>query len=120
MAIEPSAVTIQDKSEIAPTWAMFVGSMMMPEPIMFTATMKVSWTRFIFFWPGIVCSSRMNSAGHGPSPPGRKLRTIVLFLHAIDVIDAVLLLGTFDFLRETGEAVAVLLQGAQVGEPRAV
>src|SRR5579863_7346975 len=28
---------------------MLVGSMMMPEPIMFTATMNVSWTRFIRF-----------------------------------------------------------------------
>ena len=28
---------------------MFVGSMMMPEPIMFTATMNVSCIRFIFF-----------------------------------------------------------------------
>ena len=49
MAIEPSAVTIQLRSEIAPTWAMFVGSMMMPEPIMFTATSTVSWTSVIFF-----------------------------------------------------------------------
>ena len=49
MAIEPSAVTIQDSSEIAPTCAMFVGSMMMPEPIMLTATMNVSCIRFIFF-----------------------------------------------------------------------
>src|SRR4029434_8819835 len=29
--------------------AMFVGSMMMPEPIMLTATMNVSCTTFIFF-----------------------------------------------------------------------
>src|SRR5262249_24618407 len=49
MAIEPRAVTIQDSSEIAPTLAMFVGSIMMPEPIMFTATMNVSCIRFIFF-----------------------------------------------------------------------
>jgi hypothetical protein len=28
---------------------MFVGSMMMPEPIMLTATMNVSCTTFIFF-----------------------------------------------------------------------
>src|SRR5690242_514885 len=32
---------------MAPTCAMFVGSMMMPEPIMFTATMNVSCIRFI-------------------------------------------------------------------------
>jgi hypothetical protein len=42
-------VTTQDSSEIAPTWAMLVGNMMMPEPIMLTATMNVSWVRFIFF-----------------------------------------------------------------------
>ena len=33
---------------MAPTFAMFVGSMMMPEPIMFTATMNVSCIRLIF------------------------------------------------------------------------
>src|SRR5690349_23200371 len=49
MAIEPTAVTIHDVSEIAPTPAMLAGSMMMPEPIMFTATMNVSCTTFIFF-----------------------------------------------------------------------
>src|SRR4029078_1029179 len=49
MAIDPRAVTIHDSSEIAPTCAMFVGSMMMPEPIMLTATMNVSCMRFIFF-----------------------------------------------------------------------
>ena len=49
MAIEPTAVTIQESSEIAPTCAMLEGSMMMPEPIMFTATMKVSCITFIFF-----------------------------------------------------------------------
>ena len=42
-------MTSQDRSEMAPTCAMFAGSMMMPEPIMFTATMNVSWIRFIFF-----------------------------------------------------------------------
>ena len=49
MAIEPSAVTIHDSNEIAPTCAMLVGSMMMPDPIMFTATMKVSCIRLIRF-----------------------------------------------------------------------
>ena len=53
MAIEPTAVTIHDSREIAPTWAMLVGSMMMPEPIMFTATMNVSCIRFIFFCSAI-------------------------------------------------------------------
>ncbi len=50
IAIDPTAVTIHDSSEIAPTCAMLVGSMMMPEPIMFTATMNVSCIRFIFFF----------------------------------------------------------------------
>src|SRR4026208_1387176 len=49
IAIEPIAGTIHDSREIAPTLAMLVGSMMMPEPIMFTATMNVSCIRLIFF-----------------------------------------------------------------------
>src|SRR5687767_10532703 len=49
MAIEPTAVTTHDSREIAPTCAMLVGSMMMPDPIMLTATMKVSWIRLIRF-----------------------------------------------------------------------
>ena len=57
IAIEPTAVTIHDSSEIAPTCAMLVGSMMIPEPIMFTATMNVSCIRFIFFFSGIPSSS---------------------------------------------------------------
>ena len=56
MAIEPTAVTTHESREIAPTLAMFVGSMMMPEPIMFTATMNVSWIKLIFFFCGIGCS----------------------------------------------------------------
>src|SRR5215831_15556975 len=35
---------------MAPTFAMLVGNMMIPEPIMFTATMNVSCIRFIFFF----------------------------------------------------------------------
>src|SRR6185295_11714541 len=50
MAIEPNAVTIQESSEMPPTCAMLAGSMMMPEPIIFTATMNVSCIRFIFFF----------------------------------------------------------------------
>ena len=56
MAIEPTAVTTQERREIAPTCAMFAGSMMMPEPIMLTATMTVSWIRLIF----VRCSSMMS------------------------------------------------------------
>src|SRR5512144_2606640 len=50
IAIEPSAVTPHESSEIAPTCAMFVGSRMIPEPIMFTATRNVRCIRLIFFW----------------------------------------------------------------------
>src|SRR5688572_27538463 len=49
MAMEPIAVTPHDNSEIAPTCAMLAGSMMMPEPIMLTATSTVSCIRLIFF-----------------------------------------------------------------------
>jgi hypothetical protein len=34
---------------MAPTFAILVGSMMMPEPIMFTVTMNVNCTTLIFF-----------------------------------------------------------------------
>lgn len=40
--MEPTAVTSQDTIESAPTWASLVGSMIMPEPIMFTAVRMVS------------------------------------------------------------------------------
>src|SRR5262245_823293 len=101
IAIEPTAVTPQESSEIAPTCAMFVGNMMMPDPIMFTATMNVSWTRDIFFVGVATVSSR-------------------LFGHAVDVVGAVLFLGAFDFLGEAGELVAPLLHRAQIREPGAV
>ena len=48
MAMEPMAVTIHDSSETAPSWAILEGSMMMPEPIMLTATRVVSPMRLIF------------------------------------------------------------------------
>lgn len=47
MASEPIAVTTHDSNEIAPTFAMFAGSMMIPEPIMLTVTINVSCTTFI-------------------------------------------------------------------------
>ena len=68
IAIEPTAVTIHDNSEIAPTCAMLVGSMMMPEPIMFTATMNVSCIRFIFFWTCHASSPYFPIAGITPEP----------------------------------------------------
>src|SRR4249919_1835548 len=54
MAIDPTAVTAQDSSEIAPTCAMLAGSMMIPDPIMLTATSTVSCIRLIFFALGVV------------------------------------------------------------------
>src|SRR5262245_25838097 len=39
---------------------------------------------------------------------------------AVDVVDAVVLFGAFDFLREARELVTVFLECAQVREPRAV
>ena len=46
--MEPMAVTIHDSNETAPSWAMLVGSRMMPDPIMFTVTSVVSPVRLIF------------------------------------------------------------------------
>src|SRR5262249_51818194 len=63
MAIEPSAVTTHDKSEIAPTLAMFVGSMMISEPVMLTATMKVSWIRVILFRSSTAVPSNLFTYG---------------------------------------------------------
>src|SRR4029450_1462461 len=63
MAIEPRAVITHDNSEIAPTFAMFVGSMMIPEPIMLTATMNVSWIRVIFFRSSTAVSSKLFTYG---------------------------------------------------------
>jgi len=48
IAIEPSAVTTHDSSEIAPSCAMLAGNMMIPEPIMLIATRVVRPNRLIF------------------------------------------------------------------------
>ncbi|MNJ29383.1 hypothetical protein D3C77_239470 [compost metagenome] len=47
--MEPIAVTPHDSNDTAPSCAMLVGSMMMPEPIILTVTKVVSPTRPIFF-----------------------------------------------------------------------
>ncbi|WP_236585422.1 hypothetical protein [Dyella sp. EPa41] len=57
--MEPSAVTIHERSDIAPTFAMFAGSIMMPDPIMLTATSTVSCIMLIFFVPSISASSAL-------------------------------------------------------------
>src|ERR1700752_3166096 len=87
MAIEPTAVTTHDSSEMAPTLAMFVGSMMIPDPIMLTATMNVSWARFIFFVsmspPGSLSPRRL-FANHVRVEPDAAVR---FFLeHTLDLV----------------------------------
>src|SRR6188474_3132091 len=100
MAIDPTAVTTHESSEIAPTPAMFAGSMMMPEPIMFTATMNVSCTTFIFF---------LSSA-------------IPILLHHIGVeFDAtvhLLLINPLHFIVEARKAVERFLERRKVVEHR--
>ena len=74
IAIDPTAVTIHDSSEMAPTCAMLVGSMMMPEPIMLTATMNVSCIRFIFFC-GAAMSALLNQSEFAVTRGPRTCRT---------------------------------------------
>ncbi len=62
MAIEPTAVMIHDSSEIAPSWARFVGSMMIPDPIMLTATIVVRPAEVIFF-AGSAIAGLLTAAG---------------------------------------------------------
>jgi hypothetical protein len=72
MAMDPSAVTTHESREMAPTCAMFVGNMMIPEPIMFTATMNVSWIRLIFFCSSIAVPPSVSGAAaiRGPRTCG--------------------------------------------------
>src|SRR6188768_2431552 len=111
MAIEPNAVTIHDSSEIAPTLAMFVGSMMMPEPIMFTATMNVSCIRLIFF--------AAFAAVPFATPVSGRVRLLpdgvsVEFDAPIDP----LLVDTLHFVVEPGEPIERLLKRHEVVEHR--
>src|SRR5512145_3402674 len=95
IAIEPTAVTSHDSSEIAPTCAMFVGNMMMPEPIMLTATMNVSWVRFIFFCSAMILLLRVppcDSLAHGVGVE-------------LDAAVHLLLEHALNFVVEAGEAV---------------
>src|SRR4051812_30891621 len=101
-AIDPNAVTIQESSDIAPTLAMLVGSMMIPEPIMFTATMNVSCTRFIFFFvSAIVLLLLSNYVGVEPDTTFDRL-----------------LVHPLDFVAEAREAVEGLFEGIEVIEHR--
>src|SRR3954465_5472479 len=109
MAMDPSAVTSQDSSEIAPTLAMLVGSMMIPDPIMFTATMNVSWTRVIFF--AVMPSSSLVTVA-GPLLPVR------VGVEVDAVIDS-LLVDALHFVVEAGKPTEGLLKRHEVIEHRA-
>ena len=52
--IEPTAVINQDTIERAPTCANFVGNMIIPEPIIFTAVKIVSCNTDILFLPVLI------------------------------------------------------------------
>src|SRR6185295_15261923 len=104
MAIDPSAVTIHDSREIAPTCAMFAGSMMMPEPIMFTATMNVSCIRFIFFCSCIALLLRSPRRGSLSNHVGIELDATVLGL----LVDAL------HFIVEARKAIERILEGQEI------
>src|SRR5262245_8240347 len=107
MATEPTAVTSHDSREIAPTRAMLVGSMMIPDPIMLTATMNVSWTRFIFF------------GGMQPPRHSSQERSLVDDVRAEpDASIDSLLEDALHFVVETGEAVERFLERQEVVEHR--
>src|SRR6478609_10407496 len=121
MAREPTAVTSQDSSEIAPTWAMLAGSMMMPDPIMFTVTRKVSCTTLIFF----LASAGARTPASRTAAVMRVLLVAVRrrsFAHDVGVeADApvhLFLVHTLDFVVEAGEAVERFLEGEEVIEHR--
>jgi|GEM_PF-3481144 hypothetical protein len=63
MAIEPIAVKAHDNSDTAPSCAMLVGSMMMPDPIMLTVTSVVSPIRLIFLLESVIANSLSRLAG---------------------------------------------------------
>src|SRR5688572_22498338 len=106
--MDPSAVTIQDRSEIAPTWAMLVGSMMMPEPIMFTATMNVSCTTFIFLAAGVVSPFTVALLTSPLDRVGEEL----------DAVIDTLLIDALDFVVEAGKAVERFLKRHEVVQHR--
>src|SRR4026208_527600 len=108
IAMEPTAVTSHDSSEIAPTCAMLVGSMMMPEPIMFTATMNVSCMRFIFFCSCIPLLLRDQLRGSLPNHVSMELYATVHLL----------LEDALHFVVEAREAVERFLEGQKVVEHR--
>src|SRR5213082_695950 len=88
---------------MAPTCARLEGSMMMPEPIMLTATMKVSCVTFIFF-----CGSAMTAPLFLADDVGMELDA---------ALDA-LLVDALHLVVEAREAVERVLEGAEVLEHR--
>src|SRR6185503_7548657 len=107
MAIEPRAVTIHESREMAPTWAMLLGSMMMPEPIMFTATMNVSCTTFIF----LAVAAPVLTVPAPRSPPDR-------VGEELDAVIDPLLIDALDLVVEAGKTVERLLKRHEVVEHR--
>src|SRR5262245_14277287 len=86
IAIEPTAVTSHDSNEIAPSCARFVGSMMIPDPIMLTATSVVRPASVIFLPGSVIAGSLLRQqaidqitppAGRGfePQPVNVRLET---------------------------------------------
>src|SRR5512139_722754 len=109
IAIDPTAVTSHDSSEIAPTWAMLAGSMMMPDPIMFTVTMNVSCTTPIFFCASAILSLLV-------SLPARSFADDVGV--ELDAPVHLFLVDALYFVVEPGKAVERLLEGEEVVEHR--
>src|SRR5262245_24021306 len=121
MAIDPIAVTIHDRSEIAPTCAMLVGSMMMPEPIMLTAVSTVSCTTFIFFVVlAISVPLSIDSRGGETRAEQSRLEAAPTVPasspHAQYVIGAIDLFGAFGHVAEAGELLLPALQPLDVAD----
>src|SRR4030095_3902965 len=87
---------------------MLVGNMMRPEPIMFTATMNVSWTRFIFFCSCIPLLLRDPLRESLPNHVSMELYATVHLL----------LEDALHFVVEAGEAVERFLEGQEIIEHR--
>src|SRR5512139_620709 len=109
IAIEPTAVTSHDSREMAPTCAMLAGSMMMPDPIMFTVTMNVSCTTPIFF----SASAILPLLG---SLPSRSFADDVGV--ELDAPVDLFLVDALYFVVESGEAVERFLEGEEIVEHR--
>src|SRR5580765_5373858 len=114
--MEPTAVTPHDRSEIAPTFAMLVGSMIMPEPIMLTATSMVSCMRLIFFVLAIVSPLSLVSRTYDQ----RNASTRFVSSYAQYVVGTVVHLRAFGHVSEARELLLPALQSLHVADVRRV